>query len=387
MMLKYLVMVTLCGTHLVSSAFCDDELVLKKRLFVAAGMRAEREKLRSGHVIYSGEHASHSKDIPNYRVPVRFEYYFDHESRRFRHQTRDYRPFRNDTDESKKLAATRQEKQLPHGVTSDGQAWVTFEVGGIVVNTPEYSLYKSCDAGHVDRLPPGTAGYTSVREIDVRILGMTDWLQFNRQSTLDRCVDGFENKYHCDSVIREANSISHFRFSLFKESTLEFWIDELRGMTPIRMVRTELKEGNRESARSECTWEQVKDVWVPTAFMIRMAHKSGASEELALTLNWESVNEPLDPKVFTAAGLAESDTEIKLIIDMRLGQVVIEPAIPPSLPLPSAMPMAKTVKQVPPKPPSRLGWIVLGHLIAGGVFAWWYYRRKSRRQHGRSGCA
>lgn len=383
MILKYLVMVTLCGIHLVSSAFCDDELVLKKRLFVAAGMRAEREKLRSGHVIYLGEHTSHSVDIPDipeYRVPVRFEYYFDHESRRFRHQTRDYRPFKTDTDIAKQLAKTRQTKDLPHGVTSDGKEWVTVEVGGIVVNTPEYSLFKSCSARHVDRLPPGGVGYTDVREIDVRILGITDWMLFDMGKDFNYCLDAFEKGYPGRSAVSEANGVNHFTFNIRDSIRLELWIDELRGMTPIRMVRTELKEENRESSRSECTWEQVKDVWVPTSFMIRSAQKSGSSQELALTLDWESVNEPLDAKVFTAAGLAESDTEIKLVADMTLGQAVIEPAIPPSLPLPSAMPMAKTVNPVPPQPPSRLGWIVLGHLIAGGLFAGWYYRRKSRRQ-------
>ena len=151
------------------------------------------------------------------------------------------------------------------------------------------------------------------------------------------------------------------------------WVDELHGMTPIRTVRTELTNGRWESSRSEVTWESMGGTWVPKTFTIRSDYHAGSNSELALTLDWKTVNEPIDPVRFSAAGLVASHDEITLVADTTLGKVVIEPINPPPVRL-------FQPKPAPPQPPSRLGWIVLGHLIAGGLFAWWYYRRQARQQ-------
>ncbi len=365
-----LMLILLQGVKTVRS----EDGVAEKRRYVAAGMRAEREKLRSGQVEMRGLHSKITAAYPEYRVPVRFLYEFDHDRLRYRHETRDYMPMTVNLIQSKLMAEAKANLDLPRGVNAKGEDWVSYEIGGGVVNTPEYTLFRSCGATKIDRLPPGTAGKTAVREMDVRTFGLSDWHTFVTGVPLDKCVDAFEGIYGGPSVESEGNGISRFRFNLVEgELMWEMWVDELRGMTPIRTVRTELTDGHWESSRSEVTWEPMGGTWVPKTFMIRSDYRAGSTTELALTLDWKSVNEPIDPKRFTAAGLVESHDEITLVADTTLGKVVIEPVNP--LPVRLFQP-----KATPPQPPSWFGWIVLGHLIAGGGFAWWYYRRKSRRQ-------
>ena len=110
---------------------------------------------------------------------------------------------------------------------------------------------------------------------------------------------------------------------------------------------------------------------VPVSFQIRMMHEQKYPEGYDLTLEWSHVNEPLNPKVFTPAGITESAGA--LVADMRLGQVVVERINPMPVSIASPKPVASNAR-------SRLGWILLAQLIAGGGFAWWYYRRKARRQ-------
>ena len=353
------------------SSWSADDSVNEKRRFLAAGMRSEREKLRSGQVEMRGEHSHLTREFPNFRVPVRFRYDFDHSSRKYRHETRDYIPYDMNARDASHLDDEKTNPDLPHGVTEKGIQWFSREIGGTTIHTPQYSLFKMCRARHVDRMPPGTQGIIRIREMDVRVFGITDWLMFSQRTPYDALIDAIETTYSGASVVGEENGISHLSFKTGGEILLEIWVDERRGMTPIRLVRTELFQGNRESSRSDVSWEPIGGTWVPKTFAIQSNYKSGSMDGLALTLDWKSVNEPLDHKIFTAAGIADEDGNIQSVADTTLGKTIIEQINPL---------LIATPKPVQPKPPSRLGWIVLGHLIAGGGVSWWYYRRRSRRQ-------
>ncbi len=362
--------VTLCLLSQSGSLATADDSVAEKCRFLAAGMRAEREKLRSGQVEMRGEHSHLSREFPNFRVPVRFRYDFDHTSRRYRHETRDYIPYDMNASDAGYLADEKANRDLPHGVTAKGIQWYFREVGGTTVHTPEYSLFKMCHARHVDRLPPGTPGILRIREMDVRVFGMTDWMLFAMREPFDSLINCFENVYSGPSIESDEHGVSHISFKPGGVVLLEIWVDELHGMTPIRLVRTELLQNNRVSSRSDVTWESKGGTWVPTSFMIRTDAGSESTEELALTLEWKTVNEPLDPKIFTAAGVAEGDNKIRLVADMTLGKMIIEPVIAP--PIKVVLPKPLTAN-----PPSRFWWIILANVIGVGV-AWWFYRRRSR---------
>ncbi len=370
------IIAALCLLSSISFAGSADDSVGEKHRFLISGMRAEREKLRSGRVEMLGEYSKPSKDFPEFRVPVRFLYLFDHDQSRFRHETRDFRPKIIKPIRSKRLDDATENSELPRGVTAAGEKWVSVEIGGTIVHTPEFSLFRSCGTSVIDQLPPGTVGHTAVLEMDIRTFGLTDLLMFQTGTPLARCLNALESKYPEPAIENEANGISRFRFNFHGEVLWEIWVDEIHGMTPIRSVRTELKEGKRESSRSEVTWQRIHDVWVPSTFSIRMSSRSTMDRELSLIMNWESVNQPLEAKLFTARGLAEADQTIQVVADTSLGQVVIEPAI--QLPMPSVT-ISASMKPVKPDSSSRFWWIILANVIGVGV-AWWFIRRWARRQ-------
>ena len=213
-----------------------------------------------------------------------------------------------------------------------------------------------------------------MREWDLAALGLVDWNYFEGEYHLLDILNSYETRLTCHSV--EANNSGLSCLILRSDwqpnadsVEWEIWIDENRGMSPISISRKDLNDSLRETSRSDVSWKEINDVMVPIAFRINDLDDPEITEGYDLTLEWSHINEPLDPKLFTPAGITENKSA--LIADMRLGQVVVEKVNP--LPL-----AADTV--VKPKPPSRLGWIVLGHLVAGGCLSWWYSRRKSRRQ-------
>ncbi len=369
MNIRLWIIVWLClFSHATRVWSADQSLVEKRRSYLLTGMRAEREKLRSGQVVMTGDHWRHSSVLGMFRISVRFEIAFDRDSRSSRYTQHDYVQYN-----ATRMAPERKDKQwnrsdLPHGTTPEGVDWVTEEKGGTVVHTPEYDLHLAIGKTHVTRLSPGTVRRTYVREWDLRALGLIDWPSFSGVYHFDDIMNAFETRSSDHSVEMDPSGLSRLTVR-FDETEYEIWIDETLGMTPVRISRKELEDPERETSRSDVSWKEINDVIVPIAFRINDLDDPEITEGYDLTLEWSHVNEPLDPKLFTPAGITENKSA--LIADMRLGQVVVEKVNP--LPL-----AADTV--VKPKPPSRLGWIVLGHLIAGGYVSWWYSRRKARRQ-------
>ena len=369
------VIVVLCLlTQARPSGSADRSVAEKRRSYLITGVQAEREKLRSGQVVMTGEHWSTWPALGTVRLSVRFDVYFDHDSRSYRYTQRDYVPYVSQGLDPQTKARFLARTDLPHGTTPEGVEWVTTGDGGTVVHTPEYDLYNSTGHPHVTRQAPGTVeGYT-VREWDLVALGLLDWQALDGGFRLNDILNAYETVWKCHSV--ETNTAGMSCLKLRSEWNpkadsveYEIWIDEKQGMTPISIARKDLNDSLKEKSRSDVGWKKVNGVMVPVSFRVNIVHKPEYTEGYDLTLEWSHVNEPLDPKVFTPAGITESPGA--MVADMRLGQIVVERVHP----LPIASP-----KLVHPKPSTWLGWIVLGHLIAGGGFAWWYHRRRAKRQ-------
>ncbi len=347
----------------------DDSVAEKHRNYLIAGMRAEREKLRSGHAILTGEHAINSPDVQGFRVPVRYEIAFDYDSRSFRYTQSDFSPHAIPIRPLRVKAANPDRPELGRGKTTEGREWAARASGGTVVHTPEYDLHRPIDSRLIARLAPGNLGRTSVKEWDMTALGLMDWPTFERGLKRDEILDAAGSQLQCHSVDVDASGIS--RLKVRSDWTeYEMWIDEKQGMTPIRISRKDLRDSLKETSRSDVSWKLQNGVWVPESFRIEDFLELGSTQSYVMTIEWKSVNEPLDSKLFSPEGITDDKA---FMTDMRLGPGVLERVKPK--PLPVIVP-----KPVKLKPPSRLGWIVLGHLVACGLFAWWYYRRKSRRQ-------
>ena len=141
-------------------------------------------------------------------------------------------------------------------------------------------------------------------------------------------------------------------------------------MTPIRISQYETGKVRREMSSAVVGWKHMSNTWVPNSMRVWESDSNNTYQSFELLLEWLSVNEPLDPKLFTASGLVDAPGSV--VADMTLGTMIVESVVPKAMPDTAPKPDAR-------KPSSGLGWIVLGHLIAGSVFSWWYSRRKARR--------
>lgn len=357
-----------------------DELELREaqRRFLISGMRAEREKLRSGQVVITGEHWSDTTlTLGMIRLPVRFDVYFDHDSKSYRYTQRDYEPYDSKGMDPQMKARLLKRSVLPHGTTPEGVEWVTTDNGGTVVRTPEYDLHHTPDHPHVTRLAPGAAHGFSVREWDLSTLGLVDWPSFEGGLRLNAILDAYETIQKCHFVESTPSGLSCLKlrseWNPHADSVeYEIWIDEKHGMTPISISRQDLNDSLKEVSRSDVGWKEINGVMVPITFRIRMLHQKKYPEGYDLTLDWSHVNEPIDPKVFSPAGI--TDSKSALVADMRLGPVVVEQVHPPQLPAIATNPQLNT----PIIGASRLFWLIFGNMILllGGL--WWYVRRRAK---------
>ena len=344
------------------------------RTYVISGMRAQREKLVSGHLIMRGEHVIRAKGELEHVDPIRFEISFDHASKSYCHKHSEVIRFRR--GEARTPPNPNPETQRVK--TADEVEWQVEYAGGTLVRTPEFDLHLALDSTVITRLLPGSAQGLMIYEPDVRCAGLLDLHAFKRSTSYQKALNAYESKLQVKDIHRNVSGLWDLTLRTSYIET-EVWVDEMHGMTPIQVIVRDTREGLKERNRPETisttdvSWKNVKDNWVPVSLMMSGTSPTGSFEQYELTLEWVSVNEPLDRKIFTAAGMVDSDNAI--VMDMRLGPIVMEQVRPKPLSV-----AVSTPKPVTPKPPSWLGWIVLGHLVVGGGVAWWYYRRRSKRQ-------
>lgn len=341
------------------------------RDFLLSGMRSEREKLVAGRTVIRGEHLYRSKAIGECRVPVLFDIAFDYKSKLFRHCRSDYRPVNTRLIGPEQYLAA--ENKTPfikgRGTDKDCVDWIAIEDKASVVRTPMYDLHRRAESVQVTRLPPGSAQGV-VDEWDMRCLGLLDFPSLVACSSFDETLDAYGNRLKCIAVNTDESKVSRLIMQ-FEGGEYEIWIDEEHGMTPIRISQYETGKVRREMSSAVVGWKHMSNTWVPNSMRVWESDSNNTYQSFELLLEWLSVNEPLDPKLFTASGLVDAPGSV--VADTTLGTMIIESVVPKTLPDIAPKPVA-------PKPSSGLGWIVLGHLIAGGVFSWWYSRRKSRSQ-------
>ena len=366
----------------ISAVGSADDSVDAQRRFLLTGMRAERDKLRSGQVIITGEHwGKTTRTLGMMRLPVRFDVYFDHDLRSYRYTQQDYEAQDAKFVDPRLKATLLARKDLPRGTTPDGVEWLAHDMGGTIVRTPDYDLHNSIGHPHVDRSAPGTANGYAVREWDFAKLGLVDWHSFGGKLHLPEILEAFETFWICHSVEMAPTGLSCLKlrtvFNPFADSVeLEIWIDEKQGMTPISVARHDLRNSLKETSRSDVSWREINGAMVPVSLRISNIHRLDYTEGYDLTLEWSHVNEKLDPKVFTPAGITDSPGA--MVADMRLGQIVVERVN--QMPLPDFATHV-TSQPIHPAAPSRWRWLILANVIGGGV-AWWFYHRRDQQKHG-----
>ncbi len=333
--------------------------------FVMGGMRAERDAIRSGIVTITGSRSENGKAWGTFNVNVKYVVSFDYDKNLFRFDESDYRMVWADSPGVKPVDESMT-SNLPEGKDASGRKWVTVESGGALVRTNEYDLVRGIDSTMINRLPAGVVNDTSVHVFDVRALGLMGLIEFQQGKTVDVLLNVMD-KIHM--TIEPLQSPKGYRCEYSNtELKQEFWIDETKGMSPFRWQTT---RSGQVTFQSDTEWKAIDNIWLPSTYTMTDKNLTDVEKSWHLVFEWDQVNLPLDPQLFTAAGLATDENAA--VVDLTLGMPVLEPAFP--MPLPKLPPM----KPVNPNSRSRWGWIILANVVGGGV-AWWFFRRRAKSQ-------
>jgi hypothetical protein len=198
------------------------------------------------------------------------------------------------------------------------------------IRTPELVINwtNSRDAQNLARAmvvgidPPMTKPLPGISPFDVRSLGLTLWGDLMAGVPFNGSYETWDKGRRIE-VFPEANGIYRLRLlqghrsGTFVPQTL--WLDEHQGFSPVRLSYSipSAEPGQPEWFIFDCRvrWKEEARVWVPASFRIERRVRGRLVEFYTLGIEWISVNEPIQPELFTADGL---DVPLRTpVIDFR----------------------------------------------------------------------
>jgi hypothetical protein len=189
--------------------------------------------------------------------------------------------------------------------------------------TPDRKMINVWQAGKV-------GGSSNPAYSDVRMCGATTLVGLRRglpifpNSTFERFCRG-PNIYPEVTISKAPGKLT--RVELFKKGKIDLrrniWINKSRGFT---IERSEFSCRDTELVPpvdclfiSRATWQKINGAWVPVSFSAD--ETTDRKDHVEAKIVWESVNTPVDPLLFTVAGLRKTpDTQV---VDVRSGKPVL----------------------------------------------------------------
>lgn len=271
------------------------------------------------------------------------------------------------------------------------------KLGGYFIRTREMTVQRGLN-GHTISITPldynvgvGLGGF------DIRCVGSTN------RATLEGAPPvyfpfekvfgsmGFMKESLLVEATRESGHLIRLTWLLGKGmAKATIWFDESQDFAPIRYECLVAKRRNGKIVKpsewpkaaehsASVSWRKLANVWVPTSLLNE--DKEGLRDEpyeatsvrqMALTFDWESVNQPVPAKLFEPADLG-ADNPVP-VLDMRLGGkpiIVSHPSIPDPEKLRHIQQAAEAAQRQ--EKPSDRRWLVFGVvavicLVASGVY-------------------
>lgn len=277
--------------------------------FLLAGLRDNNDRIRSGVVRVQGRKLDDDPKGGRLEGEIRLFIAFDQE----------HGLFRFDRTEPGRAEPRPGDPPTPPG-TAPSRSF-----GGKFARTPEGTIYRldgdaSINMGTLQKDPPAV-----VSPFDPRAIGLYYYSDFERNVPLDTVIKSWD-RGDAIEVVREADGL--YRLRRVDEGPISsrttIWLDTERGYTPIRLETNDKKTGSDDWSDaitlSQTTYQKLGNVWVPKTYHIddRQFHPRLLAYDLVF--EWESVNEPVDPKLFTVEGFdAPKGT---YVVDRRIGRPI-----------------------------------------------------------------
>ncbi|PQO27621.1 hypothetical protein C5Y96_19025 [Blastopirellula marina] len=276
------------------------ETTAELQQFIIAGMRTERQQLKSGAYTANGKFSVKEPGSPAVSGEMSLKGFFDATQDKFRSDSK--RPARTmpSADAKDKWNATSRK----------------------VVSTPDMSLFYNENFDRLEVHQPGVLELSSMPNtegyLDVRVLGITSFSHLFKNRTIHDSFSELE-KAPASECIDEGEGIYRIVWITGPEDRrFTIWVDTQNGFTPIRLQWQFYKIGSSGEWLDpfevhEIGWRQSSSEWVPTSYRMntqialpsrskpdKLENGTPATREIHydLSFNWKSINEPLDDTLF-----------------------------------------------------------------------------------------
>jgi hypothetical protein len=173
-------------------------------------------------------------------------------------------------------------------------------------------------------------GFPDAIQGDVRTLGLTNWGELMCGLTLDA-----QRKHWSSTTLSECtpdgDGIYRLTWNCEKGPVPireALWIDVKRGYVPLKLESSCLRPKAKQweiNETANTTWKQINGVLVPVR--AELSSRTGIARHAKILLEWKSVNEPIDRKIFAMEGLGLPDGTS--VINYKLGTPIEESVIGP----------------------------------------------------------
>lgn len=247
------------------------------------------------------------------------------------------------------------------------------------VRTPEKSL--SWESGRRTRIYSRSAddprSSMTVNPFEPRILGMVALGMLRDYHSVQDTLEGrAEDPVHQVAFLGE--SIVELQW-LYEKPLYSFRdrirIDREQGFSPVHYL-AEYKEKRPDEKWHTInditvTWQKVAEVWLPKTALIEQRHDELNCERLEMVFQWEEVNTPVDPSLFTADGLGID--HFARVLDDRSGTVIevdrLNVAESPALQPATAEPLEASNRW-------RIFLAVHAVILAAVIVGWYWKKRR-----------
>ncbi len=193
-----------------------------------------------------------------------------------------------------------------------------------VVRTPRETLIYGEGGIILRQAPHAPINIADAEPFSIDLLGLYGFGDFSNRATADD-IYRLVSKVNLAECVHEKDGLVRLTFVMLTKDKAErrksIWIDPKRGYRPVRLTNHRRESGHADylvASRAQTEWTEVRGAWVP----VRYVTLGLPLYKLDLSLNWSSVNAPIESKVFSLHDFnARAGTTI---MDNRLGKLVLD---------------------------------------------------------------
>lgn len=353
--------------------------------FVIAGLKSNRESLRSGVFTANGFLVQGVPSMDDITGEVQIYCAFDFDRGLFRFERKEPQRKIVEVDAAflKRMEenALRPEEiaQLRTRSAAQGQHYVTAKY----IETPKSTVHWRSGSPRmvsVHGTDKRALGIQNTKAFDVRNLGLAMSLNLENLTPYEKLIAAYDKYSIVEArMVSDTQRLISWVFGPDQTLKITLLIDVTQGFSPVRLEFSERDNDGKwgqPNLWNDLTWIRVSGVWVPKTHSFENRNGLPRLDSSKLDFTWESVNEKLPDKMFSAEGLEESKESF--VMDVRLG---VDKAITVSRPQELQAIIDSHPKEIRTVPRSlwRSYWLWSGvGLVFGGGVLWWFRFRNGR---------